>query len=171
MDLLHYHVWGCPVFVLEAKLQIDQKLLKLIWQACMSQFLDFQTNTPIGGQCTSFAYQLHLTPNFHLVFDDLFKTVDWTKVDELSLSLSAMNYFNWILNYELSAEQEFNEAENVIYQPPPLHMSGLMKLDAGIFLWKIGSFWLLARRPLISKFSTPQFALRIASNSAVAMMT
>ncbi len=49
MDLLHYHVWGCPVFVPEAKLQIDQKLPKWNWQACMSQFLDFQTNTPIGG--------------------------------------------------------------------------------------------------------------------------
>ncbi len=47
----------------------------------------------------------------------------------MSSSLSAMNYFNWILNYELSAEQELDEAGNVIYQPPPLHMSGLMKLD------------------------------------------
>jgi hypothetical protein len=27
-DLLHCHVWGCPVFVLEAKLQNDQKLPK-----------------------------------------------------------------------------------------------------------------------------------------------
>jgi hypothetical protein len=60
----------------------------------MSQFWDFETNTPIGGQCTLFAYQLHLTPNFHLVFDDLFETVNWTGVDELSLSLSAMNCFN-----------------------------------------------------------------------------
>ena len=82
------------MFILEAKLQIDQKLPKWNQQACMSQFLDFQTNTPIGGQCTSFAYQLHLTKNFHLVFDDLFETVNWTGVDELSLSLSTMNYFN-----------------------------------------------------------------------------
>jgi hypothetical protein len=134
------------VFVLEAKLQIDQKFPKRNQQACMSQFLDFQTNTPISDQCTSFAYQLHLTPNFHLVFDDLFKTVNWTGIDELSLSLSAMNYFNWILNYELSAEQELNEADNVIYQPPPLHMSGLMKLD-------------------VNK------VMRIASISAVAMTT
>ncbi len=99
MDLLHYHVWGCLVFVLEAKLQIDQKLPKWIWQACMSQCLEIQTNTPIGGQCTSFAYNLHLTPNFHLVFNDLFKTVNWTGVDELLSSLYAMNYFNWILNF------------------------------------------------------------------------
>jgi hypothetical protein len=82
------------VFVLEAKHQIDQKLPKWNQQACMSQFLDFQTNTPIGGQCMLFAYQLHLTPNFHLVFDDLFKTVNWTGVDELSSSLSAMIFFN-----------------------------------------------------------------------------
>jgi hypothetical protein len=82
------------VFVLEAKLQIDQKLPKWNQQARMSQFLDFHMNTPIGGQCMSFAYQLHLTPNFHLVFNDLFETVNWTGVDELSTSLSAMNYFN-----------------------------------------------------------------------------
>ncbi len=82
------------MFVLEAKLQIDQKLPKWNRQARMSQFLDFQMNTPIGGQCTSFAYQLHLTPNFHLVFDDLFKTVNWNGVYELLSSLSAMNYFN-----------------------------------------------------------------------------
>jgi hypothetical protein len=50
------------------------------------------------------------------------------------------------LNYELSAEQALNEADNVIYQPPPLHMSGLMKLD-------------------INKETG------IASNSAVAMTT
>jgi hypothetical protein len=55
-----------------------------------------------------------------------------------------MNYFNWILNYELSAEQELDGADNVIYQPHPLHMSGLMKLD-------------------INKVT------RITSNSAVAM--
>jgi hypothetical protein len=82
------------VFVLEAKVQIDQKLPKWIQQAYISQFLDFQTNTPIGGQYTSFAYKLHLTLNFHLVFEDLFETVNWTGVDELSSSLSAMNYFN-----------------------------------------------------------------------------
>ncbi len=103
-------------------------------------------NTPIGGLCTSFAYQLHLTPNFYLVFDDLFKTVNWTGVDELSSSLSTMHYFNWILNYELSAEQELDEADNVIYQPPPLHLSGLMKMD-------------------VNKVT------RIASNSAIDMTT
>ncbi len=85
-------------------------------------------------------------PKFPSCFDDLFETVNWTGVDELSSSLSAMTYFNWILNYELSAEQELDEADNVIYQPPPLHMSGLMKLD-------------------VNK------VMRIASNSAVAMTT
>jgi hypothetical protein len=51
-----------------------------------------------------------------------------------------------MLNYELSAEQELDEADNVIFQPPTLHMSGLMKLD-------------------INKVT------RIASNSAIAMST
>jgi hypothetical protein len=39
-DLLRCHVWGCPVFVLEAKLQNDQKLPK--WnRRGMGEFVGF----------------------------------------------------------------------------------------------------------------------------------
>ncbi len=40
-DLLHCHVWGCPVFVLKAKLQNDQKLPKWNRRARMGQFVVF----------------------------------------------------------------------------------------------------------------------------------
>jgi hypothetical protein len=40
-DLLRCHVWGCPVFVLEVKLQNDQKLPKWNRLARMGQFIGF----------------------------------------------------------------------------------------------------------------------------------
>ena len=40
-DILRSHVWGCPVFVLEAKLQNDQKLPKWNQRARMGQFVGF----------------------------------------------------------------------------------------------------------------------------------
>eukprot|EP00956_Cyclotella_meneghiniana_P034646 scaffold107138_cov38-Cyclotella_meneghiniana.AAC.4 len=40
-DLLRTHVWGCPVFVLEPKLQDGKKLPKWNHRARMGQFLGF----------------------------------------------------------------------------------------------------------------------------------
>jgi hypothetical protein len=41
MDILRSHVWGCTVYVLEAKLQNDQKLPKWNRRACLGQFVGF----------------------------------------------------------------------------------------------------------------------------------
>ena len=41
MDILRCHVWGCPVYVLEAKLQNDQKLPKWNRRARLGQFVGF----------------------------------------------------------------------------------------------------------------------------------
>ena len=40
-DLARSHVWGCPCYVLEAKLQNNQKLPKWNRRARMGQFLGF----------------------------------------------------------------------------------------------------------------------------------
>jgi len=44
MDILRCHVWGCPVYVLEVKLQNDQKLPKWNRRAVWEFFLGFQMN-------------------------------------------------------------------------------------------------------------------------------
>jgi hypothetical protein len=40
-DILRFHVWGCPVFVLKAKLQNDQKRPKWNRRDQMGQFIGF----------------------------------------------------------------------------------------------------------------------------------
>jgi hypothetical protein len=66
----------------------------------------------------SFIYQLHLTP-IPCCFDDLFKTVNRNGVDEPVVESICQDLFQ--LNKELYAEEELDEAGNIIYQPPPLH--------------------------------------------------
>ncbi len=56
---------------------------------------------------------------FHLVFVDLFKTLIRTGIDDLVVKSICNELFQ--LNRELFAEEELDEAGNIIYQPPPLH--------------------------------------------------
>jgi hypothetical protein len=60
-----------------------------------------------------------ISPQFHLVFDDLFETVNRIGVDDLIIESICNELFK--LNRELFAEEELDEAGNIIYQPPPLH--------------------------------------------------
>ncbi len=118
-DFLSCHVWGCPVFVLEAKLQNDQKLPKWNQQAQMGQFVGFSDKysslvANVRHLSTNF-----ISPQFHVVFDDLFETVNRIGVDEPVIESICQDLFQ--LNRELYAEEELNEAGNIIYQPPPLH--------------------------------------------------
>jgi hypothetical protein len=66
----------------------------------------------------------HLSTNFislqfHVVFDDLFKTVNRIGVDEPVIESICQDLFQ--LNRELYAEEELNKAGNIVYQPPPFH--------------------------------------------------
>ena len=40
-DLSISHIWGCPVFVLDPKLQNDQNIPKWNWRSILGQFLGF----------------------------------------------------------------------------------------------------------------------------------
>jgi hypothetical protein len=60
-----------------------------------------------------------ISPQFHLVFDDLFETVNIIGIDDLVVESICNELFQLIR--ELFAEEELDEAGNIIYQPPPLH--------------------------------------------------
>ncbi len=60
-----------------------------------------------------------ISPQFHPVFDNLFKTVNRTGIDDLVVKSICNELFQ--LNRELFAEEELDEAGNIIHQPPPLH--------------------------------------------------
>jgi hypothetical protein len=60
-----------------------------------------------------------ISPQFHVVFDDLFKTVNCTGVDEPVIQAICQGLFQH--ERKRYAGEELNKAGNIIYQPPTLH--------------------------------------------------
>ncbi len=82
-DLLCTHVWECPVYILDSKLQDRQKIPKWNSQSCLCQFLGFSDVhfTLVANIChLSTSY---MSPQYHLFFDDLSETVFGTGNDAL----------------------------------------------------------------------------------------
>jgi hypothetical protein len=71
--LLDLHVWGCPVYVLDPKLQQGQKLPR--WQPryrkgiCMGLSTQHASEVPLVLNCKTGS----ITTQFHVVFDDFFR--------------------------------------------------------------------------------------------------
>ena len=73
-DLRRSHVWGCPVYVLKAKLQNDQKLPKWNRRSRIGQFLGFSKEHLTLVANVHNLRTGYISPQYHLVFDDLFET-------------------------------------------------------------------------------------------------
>ena len=75
--LVRSHVWGCPVYVLDPKLQDGKKLPKWDPRARRGMYLWCSTNhssasiAKVLNLCTGY-----VSPQFHLVFDDKFTSVN-----------------------------------------------------------------------------------------------
>ena len=73
--IAHCKVFGCPVYVLDAKLQDGKKTPTWNPRARMGQFLGFSPDHSslvglVRNLCTE-----HMSPQWHLVYDKHFKTV------------------------------------------------------------------------------------------------
>ena len=75
-DHLHRtHVWGCPVYVLDPKLQDGHKLPKWAPRARRGQFLGISPHhSSTVGRILNHRTG-HISPQFHCIYDDLFTTV------------------------------------------------------------------------------------------------
>ena len=116
-DLIRCHVWGFPVFVLKPNGQNYQKLPKWNQQARMGQFLGFSDEHYSLVENVIILSTGYISPQFHLVFDDLFEMVICTKDDKKVLN----NIFNDVfdLNRDWYSEDEHDDNRKLIYQPPP----------------------------------------------------
>jgi hypothetical protein len=75
-ELLQTHVFGCPVYVLDASLQDGKKIPKLNPRARLGLFLGFSdlhsSQTPLVMNMETGK----ISPQFHVIFDDTFQTVN-----------------------------------------------------------------------------------------------
>ena len=74
-DLMRTHVWGCPVYVLDPKLQDGKKLPKWNRRARMGQFLGFSRQHSSTVALVRNLHTGYVSPQYHVVFDDNFQTV------------------------------------------------------------------------------------------------
>ena len=117
-DLLRSHVWGCPTFVLDARLQDGKKIPKWNRRARLGQFLGYSDEHSSLVANVRHLKTGHVSPQYHCVFDDLFQTVfsdggDQRVIDAICNTL-------WENNREQYAEEEYDEDGMLVYQPPPL---------------------------------------------------
>ena len=74
-DFRRAHVFGCPVYVLEPKLQDGQKIPKWDPRAHLGMFMGFST---IHSSLVALVLNVHtgkISPQYHVIFDDTFETV------------------------------------------------------------------------------------------------
>ena len=86
--LLRTKVWGCPAFVLQAKLQDEHKIPKFNRRARMGQFLGFSDkHSTLVAKVRNLATN-HVSPQFHIVFDELFSTIyNDTKLTKIKIEV------------------------------------------------------------------------------------
>ena len=118
IDLRSSHVWGCPVFVLEAKLQNDQKLFKWNCWSRKGQFLGFSDEhstlvATVRNLKTGYIY-----PQYHIVFDDLFETTFCRGQNNPVIDQICNDRFD--SRRDWYAEEEYDPEGQLIYRPPPL---------------------------------------------------
>jgi len=110
--LADFHTFGCPVFVLEASLQDGHKLPKWKPRSRMAVYLGLSPN-----HATTVPLVLNTTtglvsPQYHLVFDDNFTTVDCMKSDQIPS--------NWPNLFKTSSTNYLDEDQ---YATHTLHQS------------------------------------------------
>jgi hypothetical protein len=117
-DLMRAHVWGCPVYVLEASLQDGKKLPKWNKRARMGQFLGFSRQHSSTVALVRNLHTGHVSPQYHVVFDDKFETVfnDGKSSEELDKICAEL----FVSSRDLYVEEEYDDGGILVYRPPPL---------------------------------------------------
>ena len=82
-DLLRARVWGCPVYVLDPKLQDGKKLPKWTKRSHLGMYVGVsQVHSSTVGLVLNLQTG-HVSPQYHLVFDEQFTTVPGNLTDEV----------------------------------------------------------------------------------------
>ncbi len=106
-------MWGCPAIVFDPKLQKDQKLPKWNKRARVGQPLGY------SDEHLSLVAKLrhlstgHVSPQFHVFFDDLFETVICNCDNDAMVISICDGLFN--RNCKLYVEDEFDANDVRIY--------------------------------------------------------
>ncbi len=112
--LARAHVFGCPVYVLDTKLQDRKKIPKWAPQACLGLFLGFSELHSSQVPLVLNVVTGKISPQFHVIFNDKFETVH-------SLPLDKPLDQQWATIFHLGCEGfddiDYDENNNPILPP------------------------------------------------------
>ena len=117
-DLLRTHVWGCPTYVLDPKLQGDKKIPKFNRRARQAQFLGFSDQHSSLVALVRHLGTGFVSPQYHVVFDNKFETVYSAGADDEVVDAICKDIFENSRDWYV--EPEYNEDGVLVYEPPPL---------------------------------------------------
>ncbi len=112
----NFHVWGCPVYVLDKEISDGKKIPKWKPRSQRMMFVGFSPNHASSVPMVLNPMTGTITPQFHIVFDDWFDTVSSTSDD-----LPDYHSPEW---YKLFGNSEYqyildNDDDNIDADSPP----------------------------------------------------
>lgn len=118
-DLLRSHVWGCPVYVLDPTLQDGKKIPKWNKRSRLGQFLGFSDEHSSLVARVRHLTTNYVSPQFHVVFDDLFQTVlNDANLSETEADAIFQELFEDARDWYAEIERDSTGA--IVYEPPLL---------------------------------------------------
>jgi hypothetical protein len=127
--LQRLHVWGCPVYVLDPKLQDGKKIPKWQPRACRGQFLGYsKDHSTTIGMVLNIATG-HVSPQFHVVYDDFFTSVPNAEHGGL-FEIPDFDANLWEKLVESGHERYLDEGDGD--RLPPLHDSWLTPAERNL---------------------------------------
>ena len=106
MELKDIHTWGCPCYVLDSKLQTNTMMSK--WEP-RSRLGIYLGHSPCHAGSVALVLNprtLHVSPQFHIVFNE-----DFTTVPYLSLHDITPNWSDLLMNAEDVSEENYDLAQ------------------------------------------------------------
>ncbi len=117
-DILRSHVWGCPSYVLEPKLQNGQELPKWNCWSRLGQFLGYSDEYSSLVANIRHLKTVFVSPQYHVVFDNLFETVFSSGANNALVDSSCKSLYG--TSCKIYATDEYDAHDNLVYKPPPL---------------------------------------------------
>ena len=109
--LKHFHTFGCPMYILDNKLQGNQTIQK--WQArsCLGIYLGPSPNhsrsiSLILNPCTG-----HTSPQYHVKHDDFFETVNPNKTTNFDAPPPEWKYLAHFLHQKRPSQQKAGDTK------------------------------------------------------------
>ena len=121
------YVWEYPIFVLDPKLQFDKKMKKYNWRYCLGKFLGFSEHHSSLIANVRHINNGHISPQYQVVFENLFETVYITGENDLKVNAVCNNLFDQ--KHYWYVLEEYDEERNLVYKYPPLREVWLTYTD------------------------------------------